>query len=314
MKRLILLLPAVMLFGAGCVLFRSTPPARPIPAPAPLAVPSASEPTSDAVSVTSSEPVVLTYVDGKVVITDALMAQFAKEHEAQTEHRKASSLTPGHYLFSRVGSALMLVRRGAVNSYEIISHNLASSTFGEAVESSLWGGETNSIVLLLEPKSRQELYFVTAYGKGESRVFLFDLMKKTTKEVGTAGLTVDYTVAPTEDRLATVGVGKLKACTTTSPVDQACDDFGRFVDIHDLRTNAHTAIATLPVGNSYAREVYPPNMMAEGLRPLGSLAWKEAGMITAEIYSDGVKMEYPGTDRASLGTITFKPDQARVSF
>ncbi|MFH1078108.1 MAG: hypothetical protein V1745_02390 [Patescibacteria group bacterium] len=273
-----------------------------------MVVDSSQPPTSELVSVVSVTPTILpTSID--FVITPELKAAFEKDFASETDLRTSNGLPPGHYFTSIIADASYIIRRDGPGTYEILG---------------LGGVQTIDGLPILEPKGQGLLYLYVEPWKDYGYWQVFDLKERRILN-SDSPLRIVYwnAISPTEDQLIYIGDEADKKCPAENQHWSNCAvDYGRYLIVKDLTYSDSekdrmvdpfdgTIFARLPAGYSYAKTVYPPNLMGEGLRSAGDVTWTDKG-IRAKIYSDATPVEYPGPERTALRSITVRLDQATV--
>ena len=174
--------------------------------------------------------------------------------------------------------------------------------------------------LILEPKGLDILLVETDSWKDSFYYNIFDLKKKRMLHDPTSYPLVSEpnAISPDEDHLLFIIDAETSGCAPENPY--ACVDYGRYLQSLEIvvpsakNQNADFQainFARLPKGYTYAESLYPPNLMADGLRSAGKVTWT-AAWIKVNIYSDAKDIDYGDPPRTPLRTISVTFDQADV--
>ncbi len=245
-----------------------------------------------------------------IPVSDNQKKQFEQTFLTQTEARKKYGLPSGQYLIATMDNDehVALVKRITTNDFIILATTTAQSD----------GYNERSFVLEPKQASGKYLYLAIPYWKHLFTIKVFDAEKNEFLALPPEQKNIERfepdAIAITEDRLLYIGNNETTpGCTPKNYLD--CTDWGRFLNVISIHTayqtenTAPTKIGELPKGYSYAKKVFPPNLMGDVLLPAGTISWGEGEKITATIYSDKKTLEYNTPDREALETITITPEQ-----
>lgn len=276
MKKLFLLLGALMLVGAGC----SSNPSYKIITMSDTTTPQMSvQPTSTAATAT----ITTTTLYDATNTSSSTLAQFENEYQLETKNRQQLGLKAGHYFFfNQDNGDLELMQRLDQGIYKVVVSNVSTTDQESLDTNSLGGPQSPSPFTILEPEATSTLYFIYNYSPG---LELYSIAKGAT----TVQRQQDFSgeISPSEDFIANIVPGELvcdgeKSCET----DQ--------ISIFSLANASTTNVGLLPDGQTYTTALNPASPMG-GINPVGNFTWVTTSTIKASVYhiSEPLSFCYP---------------------